>query len=71
MLRAPVFGQPGYEADLLYLAGLIALCLGEPDHFPSTDFWGALRTEVRRRDASISADIDSCRSKSRNVFCVT
>jgi putative oxidoreductase len=22
------FGQPGYEMDLLYLAGLIALCLG-------------------------------------------
>lgn len=22
------FGQPGYEADLLYLAGLIALCIG-------------------------------------------
>jgi putative oxidoreductase len=22
------FGQPGYEADLLYLAGLMALCLG-------------------------------------------
>lgn len=24
----PHFGQPGYETDLLYLAGLIALCLG-------------------------------------------
>jgi putative oxidoreductase len=22
------FGQPGFETDLLYLAGLIALCLG-------------------------------------------
>jgi putative oxidoreductase len=22
------FGQPGYETDLLYLAGLVALCLG-------------------------------------------
>ena len=22
------FGQPGYETDLLYLAGLIALCIG-------------------------------------------
>jgi len=22
------FGQPGYETDLLYLSGLIALCLG-------------------------------------------
>ena len=24
------FGQPGYETDLLYLAALIALCLGGP-----------------------------------------
>jgi putative oxidoreductase len=22
------FGQPGYETDLLYLAGLLALCIG-------------------------------------------
>ena len=34
------FGQPGYETDLLYLAGLIALCLGGPGPF-SVD--GALR----------------------------
>jgi len=24
------FGQPGYETDLLYVAGLLALCLGGP-----------------------------------------
>lgn len=24
------FGQPGYETDVLYLAGLLALCLGGP-----------------------------------------
>jgi putative oxidoreductase len=28
MPLAPISGQPGYETDLLYLAGLIALCLG-------------------------------------------
>jgi putative oxidoreductase len=22
------FGQPGYETDLLYIAGLLALCVG-------------------------------------------
>jgi putative oxidoreductase len=22
------FGQPGYETDLLYMAGLLALCIG-------------------------------------------
>jgi putative oxidoreductase len=27
------FGQPGYETDLLYLAGLVALCLGGPGPF--------------------------------------
>jgi putative oxidoreductase len=32
------FGQPGYETDLLYLAGLIALCLGGAGPF-SIDDW--------------------------------
>jgi putative oxidoreductase len=32
------FGQPGYETDLLYLACLIAFCLGEPVRFRSMDF---------------------------------
>jgi putative oxidoreductase len=27
------FGQPGYETDLLYLAGLVALCFGGPGPF--------------------------------------
>ncbi len=27
------FGQPGYETDLLYLAALIALCIGGPGPF--------------------------------------
>jgi len=32
------FGQPGYETDLLYLAGLLALCFGGPGPF-SVDGW--------------------------------
>jgi putative oxidoreductase len=32
------FGQPGYETDLLYLAGLVALCLGGAGPF-SVDGW--------------------------------
>jgi putative oxidoreductase len=32
------FGQPGYETDLLYLAGLVALCLGGAGPF-SIDGW--------------------------------
>ena len=31
------FGQPGYETDLLYLAGLIALCFGGPVRCQSMD----------------------------------
>ncbi len=27
------FGQPGYETDLLYIAGLLALCIGGPGPF--------------------------------------
>jgi putative oxidoreductase len=29
----PQFGQPGYETDLLYLAGLAALVIGGPGPF--------------------------------------
>jgi len=32
----PQFGPPGYETDLLYLAGLATLVLGAPAHGPST-----------------------------------
>ncbi len=28
----PVFGMPGYEVPLLYIAGLLALCLRGPSH---------------------------------------
>ena len=39
------FGQPGYETDLLYLAGLVALCLGGAGPF-SVDGW--LRSKMAR-----------------------
>ncbi len=32
------FGQPGYETDLLYMAGLLALCMGGAGPF-SLDGW--------------------------------
>lgn len=41
------FGQPGYETDLLYLAGLIALCIGGAGPF-SVD----ARLASSRRDES-------------------
>jgi putative oxidoreductase len=40
------FGQPGYETDLLYLAGLAALCLGGAGPF-SVDGW--LQSKQARR----------------------
>ena len=42
------FGQPGYECDLLYLAGLLALMLGGPGPLAvdsyRTSFWRAAST---------------------------
>ena len=46
------FGQPGYEADLLYLAGLVALVIGGSGPL-ALDAWlftgksSAFRTEMR------------------------
>jgi putative oxidoreductase len=47
------FGQPGYETDLLYLAGLVALVLGGSGPF-------ALDELLRRRSSSVTP-----RSRSR------
>ena len=37
------FGQPGYETDLLYLAGLVALCLGGPGPISVDGFLNRLK----------------------------
>src|ERR1700757_3106266 len=37
------FGQPGYETDLLYLAGLVALCLGGPGPISIDGFLNRLK----------------------------
>jgi putative oxidoreductase len=37
------FGQPGYEIDLLYLAGLIALCIGGAGPFSLDGYLSARR----------------------------
>jgi putative oxidoreductase len=37
------FGQPGYETDLLYLAGLIALCIGGVGPFSLDGYLSARR----------------------------
>jgi putative oxidoreductase len=49
----PVFGPPGYEINLLYLAGLLALMVAGPDAL-SIDGW-----LVRRHQAGKSASIGS------------
>jgi putative oxidoreductase len=38
------FGQPGYETDLLYLAGLVALCFGGPGSISIDALLNRLRT---------------------------
>lgn len=48
------FGQPGYETDLLYIAGLVALCLGGPGPFSIDGILGRFRRCFRppaRNDA--------------------
>ena len=43
------FGQPGYETDLLYLAGLIALCLGGAGPMSVDGFLNRFRSTPSRR----------------------
>jgi putative oxidoreductase len=44
----PVFGPPGYEVNLLYIAGLLVLVLGGPGPL-SVDRWLARRRETSER----------------------
>lgn len=37
------FGQPGYETDLLYVAGLIALCVGGAGPLALDSYWNSRR----------------------------
>ncbi len=37
------FGQPGYETDLLYAAGLIALCMGGAGTWSLDSYWASKR----------------------------
>jgi putative oxidoreductase len=37
------FGQPGYETDLLYIAGLLALCIGGAGPFSLDNYLSARR----------------------------
>ena len=43
------FGQPGYETDLLYVAGLLALCIGGAGPW-SLDRWLATRRKKKGGD---------------------
>jgi putative oxidoreductase len=43
------FGQPGYETDLLYLAALIALCLGGAGPLSVDGLLNRLRSTPSRR----------------------
>jgi putative oxidoreductase len=48
------FGQPGYETDLLYIAGLIALCLGGAGPFSVDGILGRFLRSLRpaRKDGA-------------------
>lgn len=54
------FGQPGYETDLLYIAGLLALTIGGAGPFSVDGYLGAKRERERR-------EIGSGRSKERKT----
>ena len=41
----PIFGPPGYEVNLLYIAALLALCLADPSAL-SVDGWLRRRTRT-------------------------
>jgi putative oxidoreductase len=42
------FGQPGYETDLLYIAGLLALCIGGAGSFSLDEYLTARRASESR-----------------------
>jgi putative oxidoreductase len=42
------FGQPGYETDLLYIAGLLALCIGGPGPLSVDGYLKVLVAPIRR-----------------------
>ncbi len=48
------FGQPGYETDLLYLAALLALCLGGAGPFSLDGYVSARRASVHPQPESPS-----------------
>jgi putative oxidoreductase len=50
------FGQPGYETDLLYIAGLIALCVGGAGPFSVDGFLRRFRSPPARRQPVCSID---------------
>lgn len=41
------FGQPGYETDLLYAAGLLALCFGGAGPLALDSYWVSRRKDER------------------------
>jgi putative oxidoreductase len=49
------FGQPGYETDLLYIAGLLALCVGGPSPLSLDGYLHARRASLIERSARSAA----------------
>src|ERR1700722_2232993 len=49
------FGQPGYETDLLYIAGLLALCVGGPGPLSLDGYLDARRASLIGRSVRSAA----------------
>jgi putative oxidoreductase len=45
------FGQPGYETDLLYIAGLLALCVGGAGPLSLDGYLTARKRSVATRES--------------------
>lgn len=61
----PVFGMPGYEVDLLYIAAMLTLIVTGPGPFAINDAitgWKR-RAESRKQIAAAKADLDECASR--------
>ena len=54
------FGQPGYETDLLYIAGLLALCVGGSGPLSLDGYINARRARAAFRRGDTAAAGDSC-----------
>jgi putative oxidoreductase len=59
---APRFGQPGYETDLLYIAGLICLVFGGAGPLALGPWLRSARKKGRETDRGAAANAAECQA---------